>query len=218
MKETRKRTRKCVLLSSLIFSSATAIDYGHGHLRRQQRRELGQHAKENSQKEDLKLERIWQLTKAEADAEYERLLAGMSMPTSSPVTPSPVQPNSTPQPTQSPTTSENCLEGTTREIYLFDILKTVTDTELLTDPETPQGLAFDHITNNDLALADICASSTSRIRQRYGLTTFYYSLEGENWSDSEGWLSGNDECTWFGIECHEDDNSIKFLRISKSPE
>lgn len=32
--------------------------------------------------------------------------------------------------------------------------------------------------------------------QRYVLAVFYYSTNGNEWSQSAGWLSDDDECTW----------------------
>jgi hypothetical protein len=36
-----------------------------------------------------------------------------------------------------------------------------------------------------------------RLYQRYALAVLFYSTEGELWTNSTGWLSIADECTWF---------------------
>mmetsp|Transcript_7114 Transcript_7114/g.11814 ORF Transcript_7114/g.11814 Transcript_7114/m.11814 type:complete len:423 (-) Transcript_7114:537-1805(-) len=38
---------------------------------------------------------------------------------------------------------------------------------------------------------------------RYILTTFYFSLGGTKWRESDNWLSDDGECTWHGITCNE---------------
>jgi len=43
--------------------------------------------------------------------------------------------------------------------------------------------------------------------QRWALSTFYYSLYGDNWSVTDGWVTHKgdleNECTWHGISCTE---------------
>jgi hypothetical protein len=33
--------------------------------------------------------------------------------------------------------------------------------------------------------------------QRYALATFYYSTNGDSWTNNDGWLSDDNECTWY---------------------
>ena len=148
------------------------------------------------------LEDIWEQAEETAQVELEanRLLqasGGFSMPTRPP----------TPQPTQRPTTQApvptpdpgDCLEGTTKEQYIFDLLLPYTSADLLNDLSTSQGKAYDFLANQDSYLDDPCAVNT--IEQRYGLVTLYYATEGATWTDRAGWLGPNSECTWLGIEC-----------------
>lgn len=163
------------------------------------------------------MESLWETASFAANLEWEaeRLLQwspsspddGMSMPARPPAEPEPVpsQPPGffpTPSPGSrppQPTTPGDCLQGRTREEYIFDLLSPVTDGALLNDPTSPQGMAFDYLANEDPFLADPCTAST--VEQRYGLTTFYYALGGDGWNNSQGWLGQDQECLWFGIYC-----------------
>lgn len=160
---------------------------------------------------------IWETTATATKMEWdaERLLQwsrssrdfSMSMPVRPPAGPIP-RPTTPPSPDTQPTNSPNpqptppdgdCLQGRTREEYIFDLLVPVTDGALLNDPSTPQGMAFDYLANEDPYLSDPCVSST--IEQRYGLTTLYYALAGPGWQESQGWLGDEQECLWFGVNC-----------------
>lgn len=85
---------------------------------------------------------------------------------------------------------------------MADQLSTVTDSATLTNPSTPQGMAFRWLVDTDPAGVDPCTYPT--VAQRYALTTFYYSTNGYNWTDSSGWLTESNECTWFGVTCGSD--------------
>jgi hypothetical protein len=162
------------------------------------------------------MENLWETASSAANLEWEaeRLLRwsgsspdDMSMPARPPAGPEPMPTEPPagfptlapgPQPPQ-PTSPGDCLQGRTREEYIFDLLTPITDGALLNDPSSPQGMAFDYLANQDPSLSDPCASST--IEQRYGLTTFYYALGGDGWNNSQGWLGQDQECLWFGINC-----------------
>lgn len=158
-----------------------------------------------------KMEDLWSQAAAAAQVEVdtERMLwlsrsspdFSMSMPNRPPTGPdSPPtrQPTPGPPPTTLPPTGD-CLQGRTREEYVFDVLVEVTPAEILNDDATPQGMAFDYLANDDPYLENPCVSNT--IEQRYGLTTMYYALSGPGWQDSQGWLGDEQECLWFGIDC-----------------
>lgn len=116
-------------------------------------------------------------------------------------------PTSLPNPSSPPTAGDvDCLQGRTREEYIFDILVDATSESLLTDVDSPQGKAFDYMANDDPFLSDPCIATTTTLRQRYALTTMYYSLGGEAWRDAESWLGDEEECLWAGIECGEGDS------------
>jgi Leucine-rich repeat (LRR) protein len=63
----------------------------------------------------------------------------------------------------------------------------------LDDPTSPQYSAFLWL-SQDPNLADF---ENERRTQRYAMATLYYSLNGESWLRNDGWLSEDDECTWF---------------------
>lgn len=157
-----------------------------------------------SEMEDL-WEKVAELARVQIDE--QRLLNG-SPDFSMPSTPSTPSVPSTSPPIQKPTSPphSNCLQGRTREEFIFDSLIDVTAESLLTDPSTPQGRAFDYLMNDDPYLSDPCVSTT--LQQRYGLTTMYYSLGGEAWQNSTGWLGDDQECLWFGVDCIGGNSSL----------
>ena len=93
----------------------------------------------------------------------------------------------------------DCFDGKSREEYLATYLSTVTDPDLLDDPLTPQGQAFNWIVGSDPIQVDPCTYPTTA--QRYGLATFNYATAGTDWIKSDDWLGGSFECEWFGITC-----------------
>ena len=44
-------------------------------------------------------------------------------------------------------------------------------------------------------------TSDHQLVQRWALASFYYATNGNGWLDNEGWMTTDDECTWFGITC-----------------
>jgi hypothetical protein len=121
----------------------------------------------------------------------------------SPTTPPILNPTNLPAPVPAPeptppSPQDNC-ELKSREEAMVDVLSAVTDTSILTNPSTPQGTAFRWLVDSDPAKIDPCTYTTAT--QRYALTTFYYSTNGDDWTDSTGWLTETNECTWFGISC-----------------
>ena len=136
-------------------------------------------------------------------------------PTKSPSLPTPLPTPPTPPPTKSPSlptlrpsrspvtqsprpTTLACLDGRTREEFLLDQLSEITAASILQDPTTSQGQAFLFM-NNDPLNPNVCSYPT--IDQRYGLATFYYATDGENWLNKQGWLSNQLECNWSGVDC-----------------
>eukprot|EP00542_Grammatophora_oceanica_P017687 CAMPEP_0194037058 /NCGR_PEP_ID=MMETSP0009_2-20130614/9407_1 /TAXON_ID=210454 /ORGANISM="Grammatophora oceanica, Strain CCMP 410" /LENGTH=586 /DNA_ID=CAMNT_0038679057 /DNA_START=180 /DNA_END=1937 /DNA_ORIENTATION=+ len=118
------------------------------------------------------------------------------VPTRAPSATTPTPPNPPGSPTTAPAPA--CLEGTTKEAYLLDLLDDITDATTLQDTSTPQGEAFDFMVNTDTI--DVCTYPT--VEQRYILSTFYYSTDGPSWSSSTGWVdAGVAECSWQGVTC-----------------
>jgi hypothetical protein len=46
------------------------------------------------------------------------------------------------------------------------------------------------------------STDESRLRQRYSLAVLFSLWNGLDWSITSGWLSSENECTWFGIACN----------------
>jgi hypothetical protein len=54
--------------------------------------------------------------------------------------------------------------------------------------------------------ANLASYTNSRRLQRYAMAVFYYSTNGENWSENHGWMSDEDECLWFNKEATNNGN------------
>jgi hypothetical protein len=166
------------------------------------------------------LEHLWDREAVLAQTEAERVLfnwdaAFVSLPTLRPtVTPGNPPPapaptalpvGATSPPTQLPPgatlspTPADCLVGTTRSDVLLQQLSTLTSATLLTNPQTPQGAAFQFMVNDPLQ-PDVCGSFPTLL-QRYSLATLYFSTGGPDWTVDVGWLTATNECTWQGINC-----------------
>ncbi len=64
----------------------------------------------------------------------------------------------------------------------------------LGDSQSPQNLAFLWLIGD---LQGSMETSEERVLQRWTLALLFYSLEGESWVNSDGWLTANDLCLWF---------------------
>jgi len=99
-------------------------------------------------------------------------------------------------------------------------LSQVADQALLSNPNSAEGAALDWIVTKDPML--LCSDSPN-LQQRFILAAFYYSTQGESWTQcsdnkdlpcnaspfggdvsygQERWLSDFNECTWFGVRCN----------------
>lgn len=124
-------------------------------------------------------------------------------------TPSPTVP-STPEPTPEPTPAPTI--GPEAQV-IVDFVNSVTFAdEEITYPfqlgtATPEQLALRWLIDEDpLELNVDNEADQKRIIQRYALLTFWYSTNGQAWSENDKWLETEDECTWFGITCNQ--NSV----------
>ena len=68
-------------------------------------------------------------------------------------------------------------------------------------------------------------SDRNRLVQRYALLTLWYSLNGDAWVKNDGWLVAEDECSWYGIACINDQGdhrwyhrSLTWCLVAKQPE
>ena len=194
------------------------------------RTNTGRESHEDRTINEGKLEDLWEKEMELAEREDERLLqmgGGMSFtnrPSRSPLTGRPVgtrAPTLAPTvatsfiptmggTTMAPTLNNQCLLGRTPTQYLQDELSLITDPVLLLNPSTPQGSAFLFITDDPLIMeVGVCSYPT--IAQRYGLATFYFSTNGEAWTQNTGWLGTAGECDWFGVTCVDGINITDLL-------
>ena len=82
---------------------------------------------------------------------------------------------------------------------LILLLSRYSSQEVLGDPATPQGVAFDTILFREASQSK--ASTVTELTQRFGLLSLYYSTQTWNtvWNDDD--VESTSECTWFGIQC-----------------
>lgn len=178
--------------------------------------------------EEGSLAAMWEQEAKLAQLETKRFLAKQNslpcIPTKSPVPPRTAAPSlgRTPAPTPSQTsvptaspTSGDCLEGTTLEGYLFDLLSQITPPEIIMNQSTPQGQALATMLLDPFVQQNVC--DRERLDQRYGLITFYYSTGGDGWSTQTSWLTDTDECLWFGITCDDSDSRATNLTLGTLP-
>ena len=113
---------------------------------------------------------------------------------------------------ESPAPATDCLAGSDRGAYLIGTLSAITAPAQLLDPLSPQGMAYDWMSNLDTAL-DVCTYST--LDQRYAMATLYFSTKGDGWTKSAGWLTDVSECSWELAICNVD-GLLTGLNMSKS--
>ena len=130
--------------------------------------------------------------------------------TSAPVT----APGMTSAPVTGPPQGGDCLVGTSREVYLRDLLSTITDPAILANVTSPQSMALNWITLDDPLKIDPCVYPT--VQQRYGLATLYYSTGGAEWVTNDGWIGVLPECQWFGITCDDANVTVQVIELRKS--
>ena len=117
------------------------------------------------------------------------------VPTSTPT----VAPTSAP-PTLNPTLSFAPTLSPTMFFPMIEKLRAslpVPTVAALADPTSPQAKAF------AFCQADprIETYTIQRTQQRFALATFYYAMNGDNWSNKLGWMTNNtSECTWFSSD------------------
>ena len=68
----------------------------------------------------------------------------------------------------------------------------------------PEELALAWLIESDPLPLDVTtASGQFRLRQRFALLTFWFSMSDVPWERSTYWTEHMDECEWFGISCEE---------------
>lgn len=66
--------------------------------------------------------------------------------------------------------------------------------ESIDSSDSPQGRAFLWLSSSASNSGDY---SEKQLLQRFSLATLYFSTNGANWLNNEGWLSEENECAWF---------------------
>jgi hypothetical protein len=98
----------------------------------------------------------------------------------------------------------------TRKEQLLGILTPVSTESQLLNETSPQYAALIWMASQDLMSPIENEARTPRetelLIQRYALAVFYYSMMGDNWFASDGWLDGQrEECTWEYLDCVNED-------------
>lgn len=61
------------------------------------------------------------------------------------------------------------------------------------------------------------SGSLIRLIQRYALATIWFSLNGTTqWRNNTGWVTGVDECTWFGVTCDDNNTAINQIDLKNN--
>lgn len=98
-------------------------------------------------------------------------------------------------PTRSPTLSSTTL-GPTHE-SIEDFITTLVGAQALQDPNSLASQALRWLE----ATHDVDRFGNMRLQQRFALACLYLSTSTPGWKKKEGWFTGVDECTWYGVEC-----------------
>ena len=82
------------------------------------------------------------------------------------------------------------------------------------DGSTSQNAAMRWLLHNDTRLSQRSGDNdSSSLKQRYVLALMYFSLHGEHWKKSGGFLSGRGECEWVGVKCNHSSNIVTEINL-----
>ena len=97
------------------------------------------------------------------------------------------------------------VQGRQESIMLF-LASESTVPSLLEEQGAADAAALEWLINEDpLQLGVDTVDVQVRLLQRYALLTLWFSDPEKAWTDSTGWLEAEDECTWFGVSCSQQD-------------
>jgi hypothetical protein len=121
---------------------------------------------------------------------------------------------SSPSPSSVFQTTSSPTPAPTTQSY-FDLQNLISSASLdggaaLSDPRSPQSKALAWLEGN----ANLDDYPDWRKIQRHTLATFFYGANGDGWLERDGWLTDDDECTWFtsAVDPVCDDNGV-FSRL-----
>ena len=83
----------------------------------------------------------------------------------------------------------------------------------VTPVATPQHFAFNWLVNKYKGTNE--EINSEKVLLKFTLSTIYYSTYGDEWVNRSNWLTTEEECTWHGIICSED-NVIVALNLSNN--
>jgi len=112
-----------------------------------------------------------------------------TIPSAVPSAPPTLFPSASPSavPSSAPTSLENALLDLIGEASPETAIA-------LDDPSSPQSAAFSWLLDN----TSFAQHSPQIILQRFAMAVFYYSTNGDaSWTNKNGWLKLNNECTWY---------------------
>lgn len=118
-------------------------------------------------------------------------------------------PASTPSTTLEPTNIP--CANLTREEAMFEVLSQISPVSQLLEPGTPQFQAYLWILVDDPLQVNPCTYPT--VAQRFAMAVLYFSTIGGNWTASDGWLTGEQECLWLGATCDPDLGAMLLVRL-----
>lgn len=96
-------------------------------------------------------------------------------------------------------------QGRSEDIMLFLAAESTVPSSL-EQQGTAEAAAAEWLINQDpLQLGIETADDQARLLQRYALLTLWFADPEKAWGDSTGWLEAEDECTWFGVTCSQQD-------------
>lgn len=121
--------------------------------------------------------------------------------------PSSSYPISSYNPSSSPT--RECSSDSGRNEAIISIAREYSD-DITGDTAAEQALDF---ILGDSFIKDGCDERA--IRERYALSVLYYSTNGDNWSDNNKWITEDDHCNWYGLQCSDDGMSKIILSNNK---
>ncbi len=77
--------------------------------------------------------------------------------------------------------------------------------------DSARSLALDWIANKD---EQNLSADSELFTQRYVLAVFYFSLDGENWTDDiKSWLTSASFCSWHGVVCYDQSGDIEAINL-----
>jgi hypothetical protein len=89
---------------------------------------------------------------------------------------------------------------------------------------SPPNQALVWLASGDGSDATIVSSSSSsssthpsvNLQQRYSLALLFILWNGPSWDTASGWLSSDNECTWYGVTCADSEQIVTDLALSSN--